>query len=112
MSAYWFVLRSGGWHFGERLSMHDPLYLRATTACLSAIVVMQIANVFLCRSDRQSLFTRGIFSNKIILAVHRSTGVVCHTTAVARRATMVQCRSSLVNRPLSSVARCTAPVYR
>ena len=68
MSAYWFVLRSGGWRFGERLSMHAPLYLQATTACLSAIVVMQIANVFLCRSDRQSLFSRGIFGNKIILA--------------------------------------------
>ena len=68
MSAYWFVLRSGGWHFGERLAAHDPLYLQATTACLSAIVVMQIANVFLCRSDRLPLFARGLFSNKLILA--------------------------------------------
>jgi len=67
LSAYWFVLRSGGWHFGESLAPHDPLYLQATTACLSAIVVMQIANVFLCRSERQSLFASGIFSNKLIL---------------------------------------------
>jgi calcium-translocating P-type ATPase len=68
MSAYWFVLRYGGWHFGETLAARDPLYLQATTACLSAIVVMQIANVFLCRSDRQPLFARGLFSNKLILA--------------------------------------------
>jgi sodium/potassium-transporting ATPase subunit alpha len=68
MSAYWFVLRHGGWRFGERLAVHDPLYLQATTACLSAIVVMQIGNVFLCRSDRESLFARGIFSNKLIVA--------------------------------------------
>ena len=68
MSAYWFVLRHGGWHFGEQLAAHDPLYLQATTACLSAIVVMQIANVFLCRSDRQPLLARGLFSNKLILA--------------------------------------------
>jgi magnesium-transporting ATPase (P-type) len=68
MSAYWFVLRHGGWHFREQLAAHDPLYLQATTACLSAIVVMQIANVFLCRSDRQSFLARGLFSNKLILA--------------------------------------------
>ncbi len=68
MSAYWFVLHHGGWHFGEQLATHDPLYLQATTACLSAIIVMQIANVFLCRSDRQPLLTRGLTSNKLILA--------------------------------------------
>jgi magnesium-transporting ATPase (P-type) len=68
MSAYWFVLRHGGWHFGEQLAAHDPLYLQATTACLSAIIVMQIANVFLCRSDRRSAFAFGLFSNKLIVA--------------------------------------------
>ena len=68
MSAYWFVLRHGGWHFGEKLAAHDPLYLQATTACLSAIVGMQVANVFLCRSDHQPLLARGLFSNKLIVA--------------------------------------------
>jgi magnesium-transporting ATPase (P-type) len=68
MSAYWFVLRHGGWRFGQTLSAHDPLYLQATTACLSAIVIMQIANVFLCRSDRQSLLSGRIFGNKLLLA--------------------------------------------
>ena len=68
MSAYWFVLRHGGWHFGEQLAANDPLYLQATTACLSAIVVMQIANVFLCRSEREPLHNRGLFTNKLILA--------------------------------------------
>jgi sodium/potassium-transporting ATPase subunit alpha len=68
MSAYWFVLRQGGWLFGEKLAAHDPLYLRATTACLSAIVVMQIGNVFLCRSERQPLFALSLMSNKLILA--------------------------------------------
>ncbi len=29
---------------------------------------MQIANVFLCRSDRRSAFAFGFFSNKLILA--------------------------------------------
>ncbi|MEO8259575.1 MAG: cation-transporting P-type ATPase [Acidobacteriota bacterium] len=67
MSAYWLVLRSGGWQFGEALAARDPLYLQATTACLSTIVVMQIANVFLCRSHREPLTARGLFSNKLIL---------------------------------------------
>jgi magnesium-transporting ATPase (P-type) len=67
MSAYWFVLHHGGWRFGDKLATHDPLYLRATTACLSAIVIMQIGNVFLCRSQRESLLARGLFSNKLIL---------------------------------------------
>jgi magnesium-transporting ATPase (P-type) len=68
MSAYWFVLHNGGWNFGEKLAAHDPLYLQATTACLSAIIVMQIANVFLCRSEREPLLARGLMSNRLILA--------------------------------------------
>ena len=78
MSAYWFVLRHGGWQFGQTLAAHDPLYLQATTACLSAIVVMQIANVFLCRSDRRSTFASGLFSNKLIVA-----GIAAEITLIA-----------------------------
>jgi magnesium-transporting ATPase (P-type) len=78
MCAYWFVLRTGGWHFGEQLATRDPLYLQATTACLSAIVVMQIANVFLCRSDRRSAFASGLFGNKLIL-----TGIAAEITLIA-----------------------------
>jgi calcium-translocating P-type ATPase len=78
MSAYWFVLRHGGWHFGAQLAAHDPLYLQATTACLSAIVVMQVANVFLCRSDRRSAFAFGLFSNKLIVA-----GIAAEITLIA-----------------------------
>jgi len=67
MCAYAFVLRHGGWTFGQSLPPTDPLYLQSTTACLSAIVLMQVANVFLCRSDRDSLFTRRHSSNPLIL---------------------------------------------
>jgi magnesium-transporting ATPase (P-type) len=67
MAAFFFVLKSGGWQYGETLAPKDPLYLRATTACLCAIVVMQVANVFLCRSQRRSLFSFGLFKNPIIL---------------------------------------------
>jgi magnesium-transporting ATPase (P-type) len=52
MSAFFFVLLSGGWSWGEALPWADPLYRQATTACLIAIVVMQVVNLFLCRSER------------------------------------------------------------
>ncbi|MDH5768485.1 MAG: cation-translocating P-type ATPase C-terminal domain-containing protein, partial [Nitrospirota bacterium] len=35
---------------------------------LSAIIVTQVANVFVCRSSRESVFHIGIFSNKLIFA--------------------------------------------
>ncbi|RPI41297.1 MAG: cation-transporting P-type ATPase, partial [Betaproteobacteria bacterium] len=68
MSAFFAVLFGGGWSYGVPLAGDDPLYLRATTACLSAIVVMQVVNVFLCRDPRRSVFTRRIAGNRLILA--------------------------------------------
>ncbi len=67
MAAFLFVLHRGGWQSGQALAWNDPLYLQATTACLSAIIVMQVVNVFLCRSDRESVFSFGFFSNRFIL---------------------------------------------
>ena len=68
MAAFFFVLDGSGWSYGEVLAPTDPIYLQATTACLVAIVVMQVANVFLCRSPRLSVLTLGPFSNRLILA--------------------------------------------
>ncbi|MGE5027891.1 MAG: cation-translocating P-type ATPase, partial [Betaproteobacteria bacterium] len=68
MSAFLFVLHGAGWRYGEALPALDPLYLQATTATLSAIIVMQVMNVFLCRSRRESLFSLGLFDNRLILA--------------------------------------------
>jgi len=68
MAAFFFVLTGSGWVYGQPLPPNDPLYLQATTACLSAIIVMQVANVFLCRSERASTFSFGLFSNRLIWA--------------------------------------------
>ena len=68
MAAFFFVLMSGGWRYGEILHSDDPLYLRATTACLSAIIVMQMVNVYLCRSSVRSVFSLGLFDNRLIVA--------------------------------------------
>ena len=67
MAAFFFVLHAGGWKYGQELAPQDPLYLQATTACLSAIIVMQIMNVFLCRSASRSLFSTGLLGNPLIL---------------------------------------------
>lgn len=67
MSAYFFILHQGNWHWGDVLKNNETLYLQATTACFSAIIVTQIFNVFLCKSPGNSLFTSRWFDNKTIL---------------------------------------------
>jgi sodium/potassium-transporting ATPase subunit alpha len=68
MFGFFWVLMQGEWIFGISLPSSDPLYLRATTACLTGIVITQIANVFACRSSRESLFSIGFFGNRLIFA--------------------------------------------
>ncbi|MBI4686664.1 MAG: cation-transporting P-type ATPase, partial [Nitrospirae bacterium] len=63
---FFYVLISGGWQWGDMPSSGNMLYLQATTACLTAIVITQVANVFACRSMRESVFTLGFFTNKLI----------------------------------------------
>jgi sodium/potassium-transporting ATPase subunit alpha len=66
MFGFFWVLSRGGWTWGALLPPLDPLYLQATTACLTAIIVTQIANVFACRSRTESVFSLGLFSNRLI----------------------------------------------
>lgn len=68
MSAFFFVLSAGGWKMGDDLPSESTLYLQATTAALTAIVVMQVVNVFLCRNPESSIFNRGVFANRLILS--------------------------------------------
>jgi sodium/potassium-transporting ATPase subunit alpha len=67
MAAFFFVLNGAGWNYGQKLAATDPVYLQATTACLSAIIVMQIVNVFLCRSATRSVFSTGLLGNALII---------------------------------------------
>jgi sodium/potassium-transporting ATPase subunit alpha len=68
MFGFFWVLKTGGWAWGALLPASDLLYMQATTACLTAIIVTQIANVFACRSSRESLFSIDFFSNRLIFA--------------------------------------------
>ena len=67
LAAFFIVLRGGGWTYGEVLQARDPLYLQATTACLAAIVVAQVVNVFACRHPQVSMFRLGVLSNPLLL---------------------------------------------
>ena len=68
MAAFFFTLRSSGWDFGLPLSNRAPLYLQATTASLAAIILMQVANVFICRDPLRSAFSTSLLSNRFLLA--------------------------------------------
>jgi magnesium-transporting ATPase (P-type) len=67
MVVFFFVLYRAGWRYGEVLDRNALLYLEATTACLTAIVVAQVANVLLCRHPSRSLFSFGFLSNPLLL---------------------------------------------
>jgi magnesium-transporting ATPase (P-type) len=66
MIMFLYVLHRGGWAYGLRLPASAPLYKQATTACLATIVIMQIANVLLCRSTRPVLFKSRPSTNKLL----------------------------------------------
>jgi magnesium-transporting ATPase (P-type) len=85
MTVFFFVLDAAGWQYGTMLGNSDPLYLRATSASLATIVVMQVMNVFLCRHPFKSSLSVGLFDNRyILLALAAELGVILfiiYTTA-------------------------------
>jgi sodium/potassium-transporting ATPase subunit alpha len=66
MFGFFWVLYNGGWVWGTMFPPTNVLYLQATTACLTAIIITQIGNVFACRSSKESVFRLGMFTNKLI----------------------------------------------
>ncbi|MDW7732745.1 MAG: cation-transporting P-type ATPase [Methanolobus sp.] len=66
-ACYFTVLFGGGWAWGEQLPFSDALYRQAITAFFAAVIICQIANVFTSRTRRQSLFTKKVFSNRMVL---------------------------------------------
>lgn len=62
--SYFFVNILNGWPGVPLASGSDPVYIRATAMALAAIVFSQIGEVLNCRTERQSVFSVGIFSNR------------------------------------------------
>lgn len=67
MAGFFWFLSISGWRWGEYLSPHNPVYLQATTVCLTGIIVTQIANVMVCRSRLLSILSLSIRTNYLIL---------------------------------------------
>lgn len=65
--SFFVVLLNGGWQWGEALVNNDILYRTAVTAFFASIIICQIADVIICRTRRQSLFTVGFLSNRLVL---------------------------------------------
>jgi Ca2+-transporting ATPase len=80
MAAYFFVFYLAGWRISSgasglnSLAFSDPkhlvvthVYMMATTACFAGIVITQMGNGFSCRSNRESIFKVGFFTNTFYL---------------------------------------------
>lgn len=67
MTAGLWYLGYNGWEWGIDLSATSPLYRQATTVTFAAIVVCQVVNVYACRSQRVSVLSMGLFTNRLIV---------------------------------------------
>lgn len=65
VSAYFFVNMQNGWP-QVPLAGSGSVYMRATTMVLGAIIFSQIANVLNCRTNKVSIFKKGLFTNRSI----------------------------------------------
>ncbi|MGE5300618.1 MAG: cation-translocating P-type ATPase [Acidobacteriota bacterium] len=66
MFGFFYVMYAEGWNWGTMLQPGNILYMQATTACLTAIVITQAGNVFACRSSKESVLGLGLFTNRMI----------------------------------------------
>jgi calcium-translocating P-type ATPase len=70
MGAYFYVLLRSGWHLGDPTGSGTPLhhaYQQATTMTFLSMVVAQIGTAFAARTERASLRSIGVFSNRLLL---------------------------------------------
>jgi magnesium-transporting ATPase (P-type) len=83
VAGFLYVLLSNGWHWGDASWMdpsnaHYLVYCRALTMTQAAIVAGQVANGFGCRTERESLFKVGLFSNRFLLIGEGiGVGIMC-----------------------------------
>jgi sodium/potassium-transporting ATPase subunit alpha len=64
---FFYVLKQGGWRYGQPLSSVDPLYHSATGIVLATILLMQIGNLLGRRFSCRSGLDWGIFRNRLML---------------------------------------------
>jgi Ca2+-transporting ATPase len=83
VSGFLYVLLSHGWVWGDASWMqpsspHYMIYREALTMTQAAIVAGQVANGFGCRTERESLFKVGIFTNRfLVISQLIGIGIMC-----------------------------------
>jgi len=83
VTGFLYVLLSHGWNWGDASWMdpsnpHYMVYREALTMTQAAIVAGQVANGFGCRTERESVFKIGIFSNHfLVIGQLIGIGIMC-----------------------------------
>jgi magnesium-transporting ATPase (P-type) len=70
MAGFFYVMLGGGWSPGDSVSRHSDLHevwLEATTMTFLGIVACQVGTAFAARTERASLRSVGVFSNRLLL---------------------------------------------
>jgi magnesium-transporting ATPase (P-type) len=71
LGGFFFVLWHAGWRFGDDTGPDTPLhhaYLQATSMTFLGIVACQIGTLFAARTERVSLRSVGVLTNRLVLA--------------------------------------------
>jgi magnesium-transporting ATPase (P-type) len=67
LRALFLLLTSQGWTWGETTAPKAWIGAQATTVVFLAIVILQVGNIFACRTERTSAFTLRLISNPFLL---------------------------------------------
>jgi magnesium-transporting ATPase (P-type) len=67
MASFFFAYLVAGWRPWEALASSGDLYLQATTMTMAGIVMAQVGAGLAWRTNSRSLFTVGLFSNRLLL---------------------------------------------
>jgi magnesium-transporting ATPase (P-type) len=93
ISSFLFAYWVAGWRPWETLADSGPLYVQATTMATAGIVFSQVGAGFAWRTDRRSVFSIGLLSNRLLLvgvAVELALIAVLTLTPVLQRAFHMQ----------------------
>jgi magnesium-transporting ATPase (P-type) len=66
MSSFFFAYALAGWHPWQHMVGHGSLYVEATTMTMAGIVFAQIGSAQSWRTNRESVRTIGLFSNRLL----------------------------------------------
>ncbi|MHB8993468.1 MAG: cation-translocating P-type ATPase, partial [Chloroflexota bacterium] len=77
MSGFFYAYWLHGWRPGEPLADSGAIYATATTMTFAAIVACQLGNAYASRTARVSVFSIGLFSNRLLnLGVLAAVGIL------------------------------------